>query len=134
VTRVAIDTSAIVELLTIGPQARSLRQIMDGADGVFVTSVTRVEAAFVLMGRFGWTRAEFDRAWMSLGLSEVVVDSPLATLAIDAFELWGKGRAKAGLNFGDCFSHALAIARGVPLLYLGDDFSQTDLQRPGSPI
>lgn len=127
---VAIDTSAIVELLTIGPKSASIRQIVDSAGGILVTPVARVEAAFVLMGRFGWTRAEFDSAWSSLGFLEVAVDAPLATLAIDAFEMWGKGRAKAGLNFGDCFSHALAVARNVPLLYVGDDFGQTNLQRP----
>jgi ribonuclease VapC len=127
---VAIDTSAVVELLTLGPKSSSIRQIMDSAGGILVTPVARVEAAFVLMGRFGLSRAEFDSAWNSLGLLEVTVDAPLATLAIDAFEMWGKGRAKAGLNFGDCFSHALAVARGVPLLYVGDDFGQTNVQRP----
>lgn len=103
---------------------------MDQAEQVLATPVARVETAFVLIGRFGWTRAEFDRAWSSLGLSEGVVDASLADLAIDAFETWGKGRARAALNFGDCFSHALAIARGVPLLYIGDDFSQTGLSKP----
>ena len=65
-------------------------------------------------------------------MEEVAVDSSLSTLATDAYELWGKGRAKSALNFGDCFSYALAIARNVPLLYVGDDFSQTDLQQLGS--
>jgi len=129
VTAVAIDTSAIVEVLTRGPQAASVRQAMDEAERIFVTSVTRVETAFVLMGRFGWTRAELDRGWSALGLTDAVVDGVLAGLAIDAFETWGKGRAKAALNFGDCFSHALAVARNVPLLYVGGDFGQTDLNR-----
>jgi ribonuclease VapC len=128
VTRIAIDTSAIVELLTLGPQSASVRKVLTDASAIFVTPVARVETAFVLMGRFGWTRTEFDRAWSTLAFSEVAVDSPLAALAIDAFELWGKGRAEAGLNFGDCFSHALATARNTPLLYVGNDFSKTDLQ------
>ena len=81
------------------------------------------------MGRFGWDRGVFDRAWQALGLEEIAIDSSLATLAIDAFEMWGKGRAKAGLNFGDCFSHALAVERGVPLLFVGDDFAQTGLDQ-----
>lgn len=128
-TAIAIDTSAIVELLTYGPRATVLRQVMNDAETVFVTPVARVESAFVLMGRFGWTRAEFDRGWSMLGLADVVVDQPLAGLAIDAFETWGKGRAKAALNFGDCFSHALAVSRGVSLLFVGDDFSQTGLPK-----
>jgi ribonuclease VapC len=129
VTAIAIDTSAIVELLTGGPQGASVRKAMDNAERVFVTPVTRVEIAFVLMGRFGWTRAEFDRAWSALGLTDVAVDTGLAGLAIDAFETWGRGRGKAALNFGDCFSHALAVARGTPLLFVGDDFSQTGLPK-----
>ena len=50
-------------------------------------------------------------------------------LAIDAFEAWGKGRGTAGLNFSDCFSYALAIGRNVPLLFVGDDFARTDIDR-----
>jgi len=50
-------------------------------------------------------------------------------VAIDAFEAWGRGRAKAGLNFGDCLSHALATAQVLPLLCEGDDFSRTDLKK-----
>lgn len=128
-TAIAIDTSAIVELLTGGPQGASVRKAMDNAERVFVTPVSRVETAFVLMGRFGWTRAEFDRGWSALGLTDVAVDTGLAGLAIDAFEICGRGRGKAALNFGDCFSHALAVARGTPLLFIGDDFGQTGLPK-----
>jgi ribonuclease VapC len=128
-TDIAIDTSAIVEVLTRGPQASSLRATMDAAATVFATSVTRVEAAFVLVGRFGLERSAFDRAWETLGVEEVAVDAALAALAIDAFQAWGKGRAKSSLNFGDCFSYALAVVRSMPLLFIGEDFSQTDVQR-----
>ncbi|MGZ5904334.1 MAG: type II toxin-antitoxin system VapC family toxin [Reyranella sp.] len=126
---IAVDTSAIVEELIEGPQAAAVRDALGAADVVFATSIARVEAAMVMMGRFGWDRATFDRAWQALGVEEVAVDTPLAALAIDAFEMWGRGRAAAGLNFGDCFSHALAVARGVPLLFVGDDFAQTGLDR-----
>jgi ribonuclease VapC len=51
-----------------------------------------------------------------------------AELAIDAFRRFGRGRHPAGLNFGDCFSYALAIDLGQPLLFKGDDFSRTDVQ------
>lgn len=128
-TTIAIDTSAIVEVLTRGPRASSVRQAMDGAETVFASTVTRVETALVLIGRFGWTRAEFNRAWSALGLSEDAVDTAIADSAIDAFETWGRGRAKAGLNSGDCFSFALAVTRGIPLLFVGDDFSQTSVPK-----
>jgi ribonuclease VapC len=126
---IAVDTSAIVEKLIEGPHAAAVRDALVTAGRVFVTSAARVETALVMMGRFGWDRATFDRAWQALGLEEVAVDSSLATLAIDAFEVWGKGRAKAGLNFGDCFSHALVMARNVPLLFVGGDFDQTGLPK-----
>ena len=49
-------------------------------------------------------------------------------LARQAFLDFGKGRHKAGLNFGDCFSYALAKATGEPLLFKGNDFSLTDIK------
>jgi ribonuclease VapC len=81
------------------------------------------------MGRFGYERSEFDHAWEKLGLEEVALDKAAATLAIDAFQIWGKGRAKSALNLGDCFSYALATARSLPLLFIGEDFAQTDIER-----
>jgi ribonuclease VapC len=48
-------------------------------------------------------------------------------IAVDAFRRYGKGRHAAGLNFGDCLTYALARLSGLPLLFTGDDFSQTDL-------
>ena len=51
-----------------------------------------------------------------------------AQLALDAYAIYGKGqKGKAGLNYGDCFSYALAKATGLPLLFKGNDFSRTDL-------
>lgn len=125
----AVDTSAIVEWMIEGPQAAVVREVLGAAGSVFVTSVARVETALVMMGRFGWDRSAFDRAWNALGVQEVAVDSSICSLAIDAYESWGKGRAKASLNFGDCFSYALANTRNLPLLYVGDDFTRTDLQK-----
>lgn len=125
---IAVDTSAIIELMIKGPQANVVREAMTGASLALVTPVARLETVVVLLGRFGWERTAFDREWRGLALQEVPVDSAMSDLAIDAFELWGKGRAKAALNFGDCFSYALAKARNLPLLCVGNDFSQTDLQ------
>src|SRR4051812_15167080 len=103
---IAVDTSAIVEMMIEGPEAKAVLDAMNAANLAFVTSVARVEAAFVMMGRFGWKRAQFDQAWGKLGVREISVGPAEATGAINAFEAWGKGRATAGLNFGDCFSHA----------------------------
>ena len=127
-SEIAADTSAIVESMVEGSQADRIDKTMAEASIVLVTPIARVETAMVMIGRFGWDRTIFDRYWHDLALQEVPIDSSMGKLAIDAFELWGKGRARAALNFGDCFSYALAKARNVPLLYVGNDFSQTDLQ------
>ena len=59
----------------------------------------------------------------------IAVDTTMADLAYDAFEIYGKGSGHpAHLNFGDTFSYALATIKNVPLLFKGDDFSRTDLQ------
>jgi len=57
----------------------------------------------------------------------IPVDEEQSFIAVRAFEKYGKGRHKAALNFGDCFSYALAKVRREPLFYQGNDFSQTDL-------
>ncbi len=60
---------------------------------------------------------------------EVIAISPAATAAaVEAYQRYGKGRHPAGLNFGDCFAYACAMHLNVPLLYKGDDFSQTDIE------
>jgi ribonuclease VapC len=61
------------------------------------------------------------------GIELVPVDAEQGKLACSAFSRFGKGRHRAGLNYGDCFSYALAISTGEPLLFKGDDFVHTDI-------
>lgn len=61
------------------------------------------------------------------GIKIVPVDSETARIVKEAYFRWGKGRHAAGLNFGDCFSYALAVQKNIPLLFKGNDFSQTDV-------
>jgi len=63
----------------------------------------------------------------SIGAEIVAVDNEQVALARDAARTFGRGRHRAALNFGDCFSYALAIASNAPLLYVGDDFAKTDV-------
>ena len=59
---------------------------------------------------------------------EIAVVTPeQAQIARQAYQDFGKGRHKAGLNFGDCFAYALARATGEPLLFKGNDFAHTDI-------
>lgn len=61
-------------------------------------------------------------------ISVVAIEPDMTRLALDAFRHYGKGRHPAALNFGDCFSYACARYHNVPLLYKGNDFSQTDIE------
>jgi ribonuclease VapC len=61
-------------------------------------------------------------------ITVVAVAAETCTLAIDAYDRYGKSRHPAALNFGDCFAYACARHEGVPLLYKGDDFPQTDIE------
>jgi len=83
----------------------------------------------VMQGRLGERgERELDLLVGRLRVEIVPVTLAQAELARSAFRRFGKGRHPAGLNFGDCFSYALARALGQPLLFVGKDFSQTDVQ------
>lgn len=60
-------------------------------------------------------------------LTVIPVDEEQTRAAMSAWRRFGKGRHPGGLNFGDCFAYALAEIRGLPLLYVGDDFARADL-------
>lgn len=96
-----------------------------------MSTATRVELAAVLARRLAPAvarRAErlLDRAQVEI----VAFDGRQGEIAADAYRLFGRGSGHpAGLNMGDCFSYALAIARDEPLLFVGDDFVHTDVRR-----
>ena len=93
-----------------------------------MSAASHLEAAVVVLGRHGPSYLpRLEQALHRFGISVVPVTPEQARLAITAYERFGKGRHPAGLNFGDCFSYALAQARGEPLLAKGDDFVRTDV-------
>ena len=70
----------------------------------------------------------FRALWLHRAAVDLVsVDSGQADAARVAYRVYGKGRHRAGLNYGDCFSYALAKVSGQPLLFKGDDFARTDI-------
>jgi ribonuclease VapC len=73
------------------------------------------------------TRREVDMVAGTLGFRLITIGDHELTLALDAYQIYGKGRHPAGLNMGDCFAYACAKANGAQLLYKGDDFSKTDM-------
>jgi ribonuclease VapC len=126
---VIIDTSALVAILYREPEAASFIQRIHDADSCRISVATWLELAMVVESQLGpdgmrQTEAFFRRAGISI--EPVTVEH--GELARQAFLDFGKGRHKAGLNYGDCFSYALAKATGEPLLFKGNDFALTDIE------
>ncbi len=93
-----------------------------------LSAATFVECSIVVETRFGAAGlADLDRLLAAAGIEVVPVDVEQARAARTAFSLYGKRRHEAALDYGDCFSYALAKVLGSPLLYKSDDFSRTDM-------
>jgi len=123
-----LDTSAMVAILYREPEADAFIRLIHDADGCRMSVASYVELSIVVesqLGPEGMRQAEafFRRA----GVMVEPVTIEQGELARQAFLDFGKGRHKASLNYGDCFSYALAKATGEPLLFKGNDFRQTDI-------
>lgn len=126
---IVIDSSALVAILNDEPERRQfIDAIVDHGDPR-ISASTYLETAMVLELRVGARAArELDVLIEDVGISIIPFDHAQATIARDAFRRYGKGLHKAGLNFGDCFSYALAKALDAPLLFKGNDFALTDIK------
>lgn len=124
-----IDSSVIVAILRREREADAFGQAMDQAPTLYVSAVNYVEAAVVIDSRRDLlvSRAFDDLLRQSHTIIEGVTPGQ-AKLAREAYQLYGKGRHRAGLNLGDCFAYALAKEKGEPLLFKGDDFRKTDVE------
>lgn len=123
-----LDTSALVAILQNEPERRAFIEAIEAADACLISAATFVEISIVIEARHGAEGLrDLDRFTVTAGMAMVPVDAEQAHLARGAFSRFGKGRHRAALNYGDCFSYALAIATGEPLLFKGDDFGHTDV-------
>ncbi len=127
---IVVDSSALIAILDAEPDAARYASAIAAVDGPLLSVATLVETGIVMLNRHG--PRGMDKAQMLVqeaGFQVETVSSHHARLALEAYARYGKGRgAGAGLNFGDCFSYALAKAARLPLLYKGDDFSKTDVE------
>lgn len=125
-----IDSSALIAILRREPEEQEFRNAVKLASTRLLSASTRVETGIVALGLAGEVGLEqVDALLETLRVETVPLSADHARLAIDAFRHFGTGRHPAGLNFGDCFSYALAKATGEPLLFKGDDLAQTDIKR-----
>lgn len=125
---IVIDTSAVVAVLRDEPERRAFTEAIEQADRCVISAVSFVEASIVIETRSGYEGLrDFDLFILKAGIEVVATDAEQAKIAQSAFRTFGKGRHPANLNFGDCFSYALAKALEAPLLFKGNDFAQTDI-------
>ena len=123
-----IDTSALAAIFFAEPERDSFLAAIATAGSRLVSAATVLETGIVLESRQGEAAGrEFDLFVVRADLQLVAVDAEQADLARSAWRKYGKGRHPAALNFGDCFSYALAKVSGEPLLAKGTDFASTDL-------
>jgi ribonuclease VapC len=124
-----IDSSALVALLLGEPETAGFVAAIARASSRFVSAPSYVETAIVMTARSGpEARRQLDQLLSDLAIEVVPFSRDQAVLAIDAFRQYGRGSGHpARLNFGDCFTYALARFRHEPVLFKGDDFSRTDI-------
>jgi ribonuclease VapC len=126
-----IDTSAIVAIALDEPDAAKLEASIADDPVRLISGATVLEATIVLETRLGDAGGrELDLWLLKVGAEIVSVDAEQIDAARRAWRRFGKGRHAAALNYGDCFSYALARSRGEPLLFKGEDFARTDVDRP----
>jgi ribonuclease VapC len=124
-----VDSSAIVAILRAEPEAGSFATAIYATDKRQISAVSYVEAAIVIdRSRDALASRRFDDFFRVSRISVETVTLRQAELARAAYRDFGKGRHRAGLNFGDCFAYALAKELDEPLLFKGDDFRHTDVE------
>jgi ribonuclease VapC len=125
-----IDTSALIALLLNEEDAGRLAQAIEGDSLRLLSAANLVETSIVIESRKGEAGGrELDLLLYRAAIEIVPVDHNQAEIARIAWRRFGKGRHPAGLNYGDCFAYALAKSRRQSLLFQGDDFSRTDIDR-----
>jgi ribonuclease VapC len=123
-----VDTSAVVAILLGEPGSDELAAHLENAVARLMSAAIRVELGIVIEARL-WPAGQdvVQRFLRDARIDVMPVDADMADRAMSGWRRYGKGRHPAGLNFGDCFTYALAEQTGHPVLCTGDDFAATDL-------
>ena len=123
-----VDSSAIVAIALGEPEQVRLLRSLFRADAVRVSAPTWLETSMVLAPRLGdRTAAVLGGIELQFSIEVIPFDAAHAREALVAWRQFGRGQHPARLNFGDCISYAAARIAKEPLLFVGDDFSKTDI-------
>jgi ribonuclease VapC len=123
-----LDSSAVIAVLCREPGHATLVEKIAAAESLGIGAPTVFEAALVLtikLKRDGL--AVVNEFLRESGGQVISFTDQHSSIAFGAYLRYGKGRHKAALNFGDCFSYAVAKVSGQPLLFVGQDFAKTDV-------
>jgi ribonuclease VapC len=124
-----IDTSALLAVFFSEPEREIFLASILHAGRRLISAATVLETGIVLEAKRGEPAGrEFDLFIVRANLEVVPVDAEQAEIARSAWRRFGKGRHRAALNFGDCFTYALAKALSEPVLAKGQDFAVTDVE------
>ena len=124
-----VDASALLAIVFQEPGHEDVLERILSAPIVAVGSPTLAETGIVLHARLGeGAPGMLERLLDELAIEEISFGSVHWREAVEAFHRFGKGQDPAGLNFGDCLTYAVAHLSGEPLLFVGEDFPQTDLE------
>jgi ribonuclease VapC len=125
-----IDSSALIALLLGEPETANFVAAIAAAPTRLISAPTYLETAIVIHARSGPEAQEkLDRLVSELSAEIVPFARNHAVLALAAYRQYGKGSGHpAGLNFGDCFTYAVAKLHDEPVLFKGNDFARTDLK------
>jgi ribonuclease VapC len=122
---IAVDTSALMAIVLNESEADACIAALEAEDEILISAGTAAEALIVSARRN--VGAEMVSIIDGLGFDVVTVTPAAARRIAQAYEQWGKGVNPAALNFGDCFAYEVAKEHACRLLYVGDDFSKTDI-------
>ena len=122
------DTSALAAIFFGEPERQKFLHAIISASTRLISAATVLETGMVVESRLGDAAGrELDLFLIRANFQIVALDADQAELARSAWRQFGRGRHPAGLNYGDCFSYALAKWTGEPLLAKGNDFRLTDV-------
>lgn len=126
---IVVDTSALIAIVKGEDDAPAFARAIAEADPPFISAGTLIETGIVVFNQHGASGSRLlDEMILNGGFKIESVTAHQAQVAREAYGRYGKAPKKKGLNYGDCFSYALAKAMNLPLLFKGDDFPLTDIE------